>query len=57
MDEEASLVFPKYYAAFRMHDIVVTSIEWVNQGMEEGRREGREDWRHMADSVVTDGAS
>ena len=57
MDEEASLVFPKYYAAFRMHDIVVTSIEWVNQGMEEGRREGREDWRHLADSVVTDGAS
>ena len=26
-----------------------SSIEWVNQG--------REEWRHLADSVVTDGAT
>ena len=30
-----------------------SSIEWVNQGMDEGR----EEWRHLADSVVTDGAT
>ena len=38
----------------RLIDVYVSSIEWVNQGMEEGRRE---EWRHLADSVVTDGAT
>ena len=34
----------------------LSSIEWVNQGVEEGRREGRKEWRHLSDSVVSDGA-
>ena len=36
MDEEASLVFHIYYAAFHMHDIVVDTDECANNPCQHG---------------------
>ena len=36
MDEEASLVFPKYYSAFHMHDIVVDTDECASNPCQNG---------------------